>query len=75
MPNARSCSAWARDHGIDTNVCFDIEVFDGELTAHCYARNGAGETYLDDEGVLAIAEPIVVGYQAPLPKALQGGGD
>lgn len=54
--------AWLREHGLDPNVVFKVEIADGDVIAYCYELNEHGKKFVRS-GEVAIAPPIRVEMQ------------
>lgn len=60
---------WLREHGVEPNDTFRVDVGGDEITVHQYALNGEGKKYFDqDKGRIAYREPFTVPLERPVPE-------
>lgn len=59
---------WLRDHGIEPNDTFRVDVEGDQITVHQYDRNSEGSVYRDRAGDVALRDPFVVPLKRRLPE-------
>ena len=60
---------WLREHGVEPNDTFRVDVGDHEITVHQYALNGEGRKYRDPEtDEIAYRSPFTVPLKRAVPE-------
>jgi hypothetical protein len=68
LSNVPAFLGWLREHGIDPEVTFRVEVAGDAMTVHRYRLNAEGKKFIEEDGP-AVEEPLTIPCKRSVPCA------